>query len=285
MAFAARPPSWPVVGRRSRSAVVVAAAARAAQKGPSIVGGAAPAVRSADAAPFSKLAGVPVLRSADGSSLLLREAWDAPGGERALLVLARSFGCPFCQAAAREIARDLLAPLDAAGVRLAFVGIGTAERARDFSARTGLPPGVLYADPANAAYDALGLEASFAAAFLSPQTPLALARRAAGKGGGNLDDLRAMLRGWAPWQPPQGVRQALNQGGAFLFEGDACVWSHRDAATGAHAEPSELLARAVGLAAGAPGGGGGGGAGAGGGGGGGGGDGGRDQEAAAAGGA
>lgn len=163
-------------------------------------------------------------------------------------MLARSFGCPFCQATARELARDVLPALNKSGVRLSFVGIGTAERARDFAARTQLPLASLYADPTNAAYDALNLESSLAAAFLSPQTPLAIARRAA-RGGGDWKDLRAMLDGWKPWQPPQGVRQALNQGGAYLFDGTTCVWSHRDPATAAHAEPSEMMERALALVA------------------------------------
>jgi hypothetical protein len=197
--------------------------------------------------PYAALAGVSVLRALDSSSLELRTAWDAPSGERCLVVFARSFGCPFCQATAREVARDVLPSLTEQGVRLAFVGIGTAERARDFAARTDFPLDHLYADPSNACYDALGLEASVSAAFFSPQTPLAIARRAVGAEGG-WKDLQAMLKGWQPWQPPQGVRQALNQGGAYLFDGEACVWSHRDPATAAHAEPSEMMARALALA-------------------------------------
>jgi hypothetical protein len=225
-----------LAGRAERAATARAAAAAT---------GAAAATTANAAPPYERLAGVDVLRVTDGSSLALRDAWPADG--RALLVLARSFGCPFCQATARELARDVLPRLGEINVQLIFVGIGTAERARDFAARTGLPEGVLYADPANAAYDALGLESSAAAAFLSPQTPLAIARRAARPGGWG--DLAAMLRGWQPWQPPKGPVQALNQGGAYLFDGRECVWSHRDAATAAHAEPEEMLERALGLAA------------------------------------
>jgi hypothetical protein len=38
--------------------------------------------------------------------------------------------------------------------------------------------------------------------------------------------------------------QAYQQGGAFLFDGRELVWSHYDPATGAHAEPEEILAAA-----------------------------------------
>lgn len=206
---------------------------------------------SSSSSPFARLRGVRVLRATDGQPIPLVETWPSDRGGRALVVFARSFGCPFCQATARELARDVLPRLreqEAENApRLVFVGIGTAERARHFAERTGLPPDALFADPDNAAYNALGLEASLAAAFLSPQTPLAIARRAARPGGWG--DLKEMLDGWQPWQPPQGVRQALNQGGAFLFDGAECVWSHRDAATAAHAEPGEMLERALGLAA------------------------------------
>lgn len=199
---------------------------------------------------YARLDGIRVLRSTDGTAVPLRETWSADRNEKALLVLARSFGCPFCQATARELARDVLPQLQKSSAnppRLVFVGIGTSERARDFAQRTGLPLDVLYADPDNAAYDALGLESSFAAAFLSPQTPLAIGKRAARSGG--WEDLSAVLKGWEAWQPPRGVKQALNQGGAFLFDGSECVWSHRDAATAAHAEPGEMLERAMALAA------------------------------------
>lgn len=40
------------------------------------------------------------------------------------------------------------------------------------------------------------------------------------------------------------MAQAYQQGGAFLFKGKELVWSHYDPATGAHAEPEEILAAA-----------------------------------------
>jgi hypothetical protein len=47
--------------------------------------------------------------------------------------------------------------LDAEGVRLVAIGIGTAERAKEFCAHVGFPEECLYADPENVAYDALKL--------------------------------------------------------------------------------------------------------------------------------
>ena len=53
--------------------------------------------------------------------------------------------------------RDVLPRLSAAECKLLAVGIGTDERARDFCAHVGFPEEHLFADPENAAYDALGL--------------------------------------------------------------------------------------------------------------------------------
>lgn len=35
--------------------------------------------------------------------------------------------------------------------------------------------------------------------------------------------------------------QALQQGGAFVFDGEVCIWQRYDKATGAHVRPEELM--------------------------------------------
>jgi hypothetical protein len=110
---------------------------------------------------------------------------------------------------------------------------------------------------------------------LSSQTPLTLFKRLRKDG---LKGAREALANWIPWIPTkQGqvstrlqrlhtgacllhndcafkvyvsdgtlctTSQAYQQGGAFLFKGKELVWSHYDPATGAHAEPEEILAAA-----------------------------------------
>ena len=53
-----------------------------------------------------------------------------------------------------QLRRDVIPNTDS---KVFLVAIGTAERARDFVATTGFPAEQLFADPENAAYDALGL--------------------------------------------------------------------------------------------------------------------------------
>lgn len=39
--------------------------------------------------------------------------------------------------------------------------------------------------------------------------------------------------------------QGLQQGGSLIFDGKQCVWEHYDEATAAHADPEEILKRAL----------------------------------------
>ena len=39
--------------------------------------------------------------------------------------------------------------------------------------------------------------------------------------------------------------QGLQQGGSLMFDGKECVWEHYDVATAAHADPEEILERAL----------------------------------------
>lgn len=113
---------------------------------------------------------------------------------------------------------------------------------------TGFPPERLLADPDGDTYAALGLRKGVAETFFSIETPLALLERARRPGG--LDDLRErVLPRWQPWQPPRGFEQALQQGAVFVFDGDRVAFSHRDRATGAHADLDGVVALARDLVA------------------------------------
>jgi hypothetical protein len=59
----------------------------------------------------------------------------------------------FCQELAAQLARDVLPPLATAepSVKLVTVGIGTAERGREFCEHVGFPEEQLFCDPENAA--------------------------------------------------------------------------------------------------------------------------------------
>ena len=109
----------------------------------------------------------------------------------------------------KKLRRDVLPALDAAGVDLFLVSIGTPERAKDFVRVTGFPPERLFADPTSATYAALGLVKGVGQTFFSWRTPLAFKARIERPGG--MDDLKDVLTRWEPWIPPR-QDQALQQG-------------------------------------------------------------------------
>ncbi len=49
-----------------------------------------------------------------------------------MVAFARTFGCPFCWELATQLRRDIKPQLDARGIRLFLVAIGTYERSQDF---------------------------------------------------------------------------------------------------------------------------------------------------------
>jgi hypothetical protein len=170
-------------------------------------------------------------------------AGDADPPTPSLLVVARSLGCPFCQNLARRlVAEGVLADLDAAGVPLYLVSIGLPAKARAFCELTGFPAHRLLADGGASVYEALGLERSFGAAFLSPATPAAIGADVRDGGGGAL---AASLKAWVPYLPPKPLAHAQAQGGTFAFSGGVCVAARADRATADHLPPAKI--REVGL--------------------------------------
>lgn len=81
-----------------------------------------------------------VIRCDDGSLTDIPALWGAR--ERAVVVWARTFGCPFCWELAMQLRRDVMPALDAQGVKLYLVASGLlAQRARRAGGR-GMRPGV-----------------------------------------------------------------------------------------------------------------------------------------------
>lgn len=64
---------------------------------------------------------------------------------------------PPCRELAIQLRRDVKPQLDAAGVKLFLVSIGTWERSIEFAGVTGFPREALLADPDSVTYEALGL--------------------------------------------------------------------------------------------------------------------------------
>lgn len=144
--------------------------------------------------------------------------------------------------------------LTAGGAGLVCVGIGTPEKGRLVADHVGYDASQLLADPENALYDALGLNAGLGRTFFNPATPYAILDRLTRGTGGDLGDV---LGKWLPSPlgeaqgaviiPPK-QRQALNQGGLFVFDSNgASRFVHYDASTGAHADVDAAVDLALGL--------------------------------------
>lgn len=128
--------------------------------------------------------------------------------------------------------------LEAAGVKLFLVSIGTWERSIEFAEVTGFPRDALLADPDSVTYEALGLVKGVRQTFFGSETAFSFLGRMRKPGG--MSDLKDVLSRWKPWIPPK-QDQAFQQGGMFIFDGELCVWSHFDQATGAHADFADIL--------------------------------------------
>ena len=127
--------------------------------------------------------------------------------------------------------------LDAAGVKLIAVSIGTPQRALDFIEETQFPAENLFADPNNACYTRLQLNKSLKN-FSQKSTPEMLIARWRKDGA---KDLLDVFSHWKPWIPPK-REQGFQQGGTFAFAGEEVTYAFYDPSTGVHAPFDDYLA-------------------------------------------
>ena len=152
--------------------------------------------------------------------------------------------CYFNRALARDVVQEVLPALDAEGIPLYFISIGTKERGLEFADRTGFPANRLLADPNAITYEVLGMKKGILETFFSIDTPLAIWEDIKS---GRIATLKEVLKTWVKyplWHPPK-ADQALQQGGAAVFCGKRLTWVHRDRSTGAHVDLSDLIRRAM----------------------------------------
>ena len=136
-----------------------------------------------------------------------------------------------------ELARDAIPTLDAAGVRLVVVSIGTLERAKDFSRENDFPIELLYADAESATYEALKLRKGAKQTFMEKSTPESILKRWNKDGA---KDLLGVLKRWKPWLPPR-PDQGYQQGGSFVFRDGVATYVSYDVSTGAHAPLDDIF--------------------------------------------
>lgn len=99
----------------------------------------------------------------------------------------------------------------------------------------------MLADPENILYDAVGFRKGVVSTFFKLETPLAIFQRIQE---GRVDDLVNAVNNWKAWQPPK-TDQAIQQGGALVFNGQNCVLAHYDEATGSHIDLDVLVRAAL----------------------------------------
>lgn len=155
----------------------------------------------------------------------------------------------FCWELATQLRRDVLPALQASGgVKLFAVGIGSAESAAEFAARTQFPPSMLFADESEQAdaYAAAGTrnarrDANGKQVFEGLESMWSKRTNAALKARGR-DDLNGILKAYKPLMPKENaMERALVQGGAFVFDGSKQLYAHTDFSVGDHADLNEVL--------------------------------------------
>jgi hypothetical protein len=92
-------------------------------------------------------------------------------GHAVLLVFLRHFGCTFCREAVEEISKKR-AIIEGRGARLAFVHLGTEEKANAFFTPYGLEDTPRFADPDGRLYEAFGLARAELRQYLNQESIL-----------------------------------------------------------------------------------------------------------------
>ncbi|MGA2813708.1 MAG: SelL-related redox protein [Candidatus Acidiferrum sp.] len=122
-------------------------------------------------------------------------------GHAVLLVFLRHFGCTFCREAVEEISRKR-ATIESGGTLLAFVHLGTEEKANAFFTPYGLEDAPRFADPEGRLYEAFGLVRAELRQYLNQESILRM--------------LLAWLNGHFVGLPAGDIQRMP---GAFLVEG------------------------------------------------------------------
>mmetsp|Transcript_39043 Transcript_39043/g.62580 ORF Transcript_39043/g.62580 Transcript_39043/m.62580 type:complete len:159 (-) Transcript_39043:424-900(-) len=140
--------------------------------------------------------------------------------------------------------------LDAAGVLLIVVGVGTPESGKKFSEALPFPGECLFVDPERAAYRALALHGDLDGTegkFFDPKVVEGVRRLFFTKVTGErikergTDGIKAAMKNYQPLMPPNSF-DAVQQGGTAVFHGHQMVYMRKDEATADHAPIGEVMA-------------------------------------------
>jgi len=192
------------------------------------------------------LLGTPLSRASDGTDVVLPSLWRAntPFGiadETAVCAFLRHYGWFICWEHASQL-RDKVISANT-NAKLYFVGIGSADAAKEFATQLDIDPSICFGDEGGAAGDALGLEKGFKTMWNPPAVSEMMERNEKEqlKSLGNAYKAAADNIGIKNLAPTD-VKDTLRQGGTFIFKGSESIFEHFDSKVGDNADIDAILA-------------------------------------------
>jgi len=127
--------------------------------------------------------------------------------------------------------------------KLYFVGIGSAEAAKEFAVNLGIDPKLCFGDEGGAVGDVLGLGKGFKTMWNPPAVDNMMARN-------DQDSLKELGEAYKNAADsigiknlaPKKIEDTLRQGGTFVFKGNKPLLAHYDQKVGDNAEIQDILA-------------------------------------------
>lgn len=138
--------------------------------------------------------------------------------------------------------RDKVLPANK-NVKLFFVGIGSAEAAKEFATQLDIDPAMCFGDQGGAMGDALGLEKGINTMWNPPAVNEMMARNEKEE----LEDLgnaykNAVDNVGFKRLAPKNAKDTLRQGGTFIFRGSEPIFEYYDSKVGDNASIDAILA-------------------------------------------
>jgi hypothetical protein len=127
--------------------------------------------------------------------------------------------------------------------KLFFVGIGSADAAKEFATQLDIDPSICFGDEGGAMGDALGLEKGLKTMWNPPAVNEMMARNEKEE----LEELgnaykNAVDNVGFSGLAPKDAKDTLRQGGTFIFKGSEPIFEHFDSKVGDNADIDAILA-------------------------------------------
>jgi len=195
---------------------------------------------------IEELMSTPLSRASDGQAVTLPSLWRAntPFGiadETAVCAFLRHYGWFICWEHASQL-RDKILPGNN-NVKLFFVGIGSADAAKEFATQLDIDPTMCFGDEGGAMGDTLGLEKGIKTMW----NPSAVNQMTSRNDKEALEDLgnaykSALDNVGFKNLAPKDTKDTLRQGGTFIFRGSKPILEHFDSKVGDNADIDAILA-------------------------------------------